>query len=531
MKTTLPLHNAGQDFTATLRHSPAFRNRLIAALLLALASVWLFHDEPVGISAAIFALLVALAITRLWSQRRTRTEKRRAWGILGLSLLPLVMEATTTALLFALAGVLVFSLLMTRSVPSFGHIGFRHLVRHLQHSPFSLMRDARRHGAAEIPGTLPANIVTVEANALLKAVGKVLLLLFVAWLFIILFAAANPLFASLLPNLRFDLAEALDGLLSRLFLMALTLAGVWGLLRRNATFRLKAMKAERGATGPAMRLPLPRFGNGLLWFTLVLFNAIFAMHVATDLFLELPAHLDARGIPGFRYAEYAHDGAYALAAAAALAGLFVLVALPDDPDAPRPSRGVLRLLYLWLAQTLLVAASALVRLGLYVSAYSLTHARVYGFVFIALICLGVALVAWRVHAGRSTRWLVRTCVLAAIAAVWGLSVINLDKMIASYNIAHSREVTGRGAPLDVTYITDSLSVHALPAMFAENGPWRNDPERMKYAADRIEEQLSHYRGWRQWSWRAWRLRAFAQALRFTRAMILSGQGNGRTGGK
>ena len=531
MRAHFPLRDAVRDFRATLRRSPAYRNRLIAALLLALASVWLFHDEPVGISAAIFALLVALAISRLWRERRTPAETRRAWGILGLSLLPLVMQTTTTALLFALAGVLVFSLLMTRSVPSLGHIGLRHIVKHLQHSPFSLVRDARRHGTANTLGTLASGIVSVEMTALLKTVGKVLLLLFVAWLFIILFAAANPLFASLLPNLRFDLAEVLDGLLSRLFLMAFTLAGVWGLLRRNATFRLNAMKAGGGAKGSAMRLPLPRFGNGLLWFTLLLFNAIFAVHVATDLLLELPAHLDAKGIPGFRYAEYAHDGAYALAAAAALAGLFVLVAMPDDPGAPRPSRSVLRLLYLWLAQTLLVAASALVRLGLYVSAYSLTHARVYGFVFIALVCLGVALVAWRVHAGRSTRWLVRTCVLAAIAVVWGLSVINLDKMIASYNIAHSREVTGRGAPLDVEYITKSLSVYALPAMFAENGPWRNDPERMKYAADRIEEHLSHYRGWRQWSWRAWRLRAFAQALRFTRAMIQSERRNGRTGGE
>ena len=515
-----PRARAGAGASAS---AASFRNRLAAALLLALASDWLFHDERPGISVGVFAVLAAIAITLMWRARRTRAEMIRAWGILGLSLLPLVMETTWTSLLFALAGGIVFSLLMTGSVPSLKRMGFFHLPAHLLHSPGFLLRDVRR----TVPCRDFRQPLRVLAS-LIRNAGKLLIPAILAWVFIALFSFANPLFKSLVPSIELS-ARMLDSLFSQALIMGLTFLAIWGFLRRNAAFRLKAMKRVRNRDRNRYRirrrffhrLPMPgRQEDALLWLTLLVFNAIFAVHVVTDLLLVLPAHLHPQGIPGFRYAEYAHAGAYALAAAAVLAGLFVVTALPSGPGAARPSGRVLKLLYLWLAQTLAIALSALVRLDLYVSAYSLTHARIYGFVFIALVCAGVVLIAWRVHAGRSTRWLARACALTAIAMIWGLSIVNLDKMIASYNIAHSREVTGEGAPLDVKYITNSLSVFALPAMFAENGPWRNDPGRILHAAYRINEQLSFYGGWRQWSWRVWRLKAFENELLKTHENIL-----------
>ena len=527
----------------TVLQTGTFHQRLIAALALAVASDWLFYDEPPGISAAVFALLMAGIITWLWGNRRTPTEIFRAWIILILSLLPLSLQTTSVALLFAAAGLITFSLLMTGSVSSPARISLFHIPAHLWHSPFFLLRDLHRHGAGRKSMKALRSLSMLITTAALSAIsalihhgGRILLPLILAWLFIKLFSFANPLFAAILPTLRLelDLERYFDTFFSHALLMALTVLVVWGLLRRNAIFRLKAMKRAKAGVGAGRSivrsfLPGP-FPDTLLTLTLLVFNAIFAVHVITDLYLELPAHLDPKEFPSFRYAEYAHDGAYALAVAAALAGVFVLIAFPSAPYATKPSVWVLRLLYLWLAQTLAIALSALVRLNLYVSAYSLTHARIYGFVFIALVCLGIVLVAWRVHAGRSTRWLIRTSMLAVIAAVWSLSVINLDNMIARYNIAHSREVTGRGLPLDVRYITKNLSVYALPAMFAENGPWRNDPVRMAYAASRIREALSYYKGWRQWSWRAWQLRAFERALREACREIMQQRRSKRHGG-
>ncbi|WP_163595012.1 DUF4153 domain-containing protein, partial [Klebsiella pneumoniae] len=85
--------------------------------------------------------------------------------------------------------------------------------------------------------------------------------------------------------------------------------------------------------------------------------------------------------------------------------LFVLVALrPGSPSAADPT--IRRLVVLWVAQNLLLVASSILRTLDYVAAYSLTSFRIAALAWMGLVAIGLALICWRMLAGRSAAWLI-----------------------------------------------------------------------------------------------------------------------------
>ncbi|MBP2512131.1 DUF4153 domain-containing protein [Sphingomonas sp. PvP018] len=112
-------------------------------------------------------------------------------------------------------------------------------------------------------------------------------------------------------------------------------------------------------------------GAVTLILSLVTFNTIFAVENVLDIvFLWRGAGLRS----GVTMADYAHRGAYSLIVTAALAGVFVLLALrPGSTAASRPL--VRRLVTVWLVQNLLLVASSALRTLDYVDAYVMTVLR------------------------------------------------------------------------------------------------------------------------------------------------------------
>jgi uncharacterized protein DUF4153 len=74
------------------------------------------------------------------------------------------------------------------------------------------------------------------------------------------------------------------------------------------------------------------------------------------------------------YAAYARRGAYPLIITALLAAGFVLAALRPGGAGER-SPIIRKLVYLWVAQNVLLVISSILRLEVYVAAYSLTLLR------------------------------------------------------------------------------------------------------------------------------------------------------------
>jgi len=196
---------------------------------------------------------------------------------------------------------------------------------------------------------------------------------------------------------------------------------------------------------------------------------------------------------GMTYANYAHRGAYPLLATALFAGLFALVAQPFLGE----GNGVRRLLYLWIAQTLLLVLSSILRLDLYVDAYGLTRLRFAAFVWMAVVAGGLGLIIMQMIGRYSVGWFMARASGIGFIAFYICCLVNIDGLIARNNLAHG---------FDDYYYLCQLSAGAAPAMRAY------ELETGKELCGRHVYYLHQPADWREWGYRNARLRHSLAAL-------------------
>ncbi|SFO19739.1 DUF4153 domain-containing protein [Sphingomonas sp. OK281] len=255
------------------------------------------------------------------------------------------------------------------------------------------------------------------------------------------------------------------------------------------------------------------FGPGVatLTLSLVTFNAIFAIETILDLvFLWSGAGLPA----GVTMADYAHRGAYSLIVTALLAGVFVLVALrPGSAAAASPL--VRRLVTVWMVQNLLLVASSALRTLDYVDAYGMTVLRLSALGWMALVASGLALIGWRLLAGKSAGWLINANAVAAMTVLATAGVVDLAATAAAWNVRTTMARGRAGAPLDLCYMarlgTSSLvSLTVLERHAREPGLH----DRLAY----LRWQTQYRTAGDQADWRRWTPRN-ARRLAVVRAMV------------
>jgi hypothetical protein len=126
-----------------------------------------------------------------------------------------------------------------------------------------------------------------------------------------------------------------------------------------------------------------------------------------------------------------------------------------------------------------------------------------------LVALGLLLIVARIAMRRSNRWLIlANCTTLALVA-YICTFVNFSALIADYNVAHSREISGKGVILDFAYLV-GLGPQALPAV---DRYLRQVRETDHLARDQLREHLAlMQRGrlpsWRGWSFRDWRLQRY-----------------------
>ncbi len=318
--------------------------------------------------------------------------------------------------------------------------------------------------------------------------------------FVTLFSLANPVIEEAIGRLALPTLD-----LVRLMLWTVVLTLVWATLRpRRANIR----RYHRPDAAADFRLPGVSVGSVTL--SLLVFNALFAVQNGLDIaFLWSGA-----GLPdGMTLAGYAHRGAYPLIATALLAGLFVLVTLrPGSATAAVPL--IRWLVGLWVVQNIFLVASSMLRTIDYIDAYSLTRLRIAALLWMALVAVGLAMILWRMLAGKSATWLINANVAAATSVLIGCSVVDLGSVTTSWNVRHAREVGGRGAALDLCYLSGlgSSALVSLVELEAKPGLATGFADRV--AAVRHETLFATARnqqgGW--WTWRNARRMAEVKAV-------------------
>lgn len=185
-------------------------------------------------------------------------------------------------------------------------------------------------------------------------------------------------------------------------------------------------------------------------------------------------------VAGVIYAEYARQGFFQLVAVSLLVlGVVALVVrlVPDHPSGTRVLRNTMLGVLCFL--TLVILASAMMRLQLYIDVFGLTRMRVSAEAWIlwSALLFGLIIVAGVLNSlRRTTRWLPRTTVALGAVALAVFAYSNPDLRIAESHHDLDLEV------VDTWYLR-GLSADAVPGLIGLEGDDRT------CAIDRIGDRL------------------------------------------
>lgn len=241
---------------------------------------------------------------------------------------------------------------------------------------------------------------------------------------------------------------------------------------------------------------------GAVLSSLWLFNAMFAVQTGMDaVYLWGGADLPA----GMSHAEYAHRGAYPLLVTALLAGAFALVARVYAAE----SRVVKGLLLVWLGQNVLLVGSSLWRLAAYVEAFGQTYLRAYAAIWMGLVAVGLVLVAWQVLRGLGNSWLSIRCAGLGVVVLYGCCFVNFAGGIAEINLTRSSRLLGQH--FDASY-NCSLGEDAWGAFRRHDALGMCDgiASYTSYG-EGLDLYPPQIKGWRDWSYRSYRVLEAADA--------------------
>ncbi len=464
----------------------------LAAALVALAD-HLFFFQRAGSTVGLFAVALLIAIL-VATPAIGRSKPALAAAAAALLFTAILGDDPSPLAVFLFLGAVALAVLLPRTGAfDDGWRWAKRLVLHAFLTPIAPMLDwlrlrsvRRRRGPARVAAALPLFALPILGSAL----------------FLALFSAANPLIADVFA--RVDLLVVVGGFsITRLAFWALTTLLVWSLLRPPRI--LLAPRTVRDG-----QLALPGVSPASVALSLLAFNLLFALQNGLDIaFLWSGAPL-----PGdMTLAAYAHRGAYPLIATALLAALFVLVTLrAGTPTGESPL--VRRLVYVWIAQNVVLVASTMHRTLDYIEAYSLTRLRIAALIWMALVAIGLVLICVRLWRRKSGPWLINANLAAALLALSACSAIDLGAMAARWNVRHAREVGGAGVRLDLCYLGNLGPSALLPLIELESRPiGPRFRERASWTRNLIMDRLATSQDdWHGWTFRNARRSAEARRL-------------------
>jgi hypothetical protein len=484
-------------------HQQSVPTRIGLALFLVIAADFLLFDRSIGLSLAIFAVLLVIAI--VVANPTPARALVPSLSLLIIGLIPLIEDVTGLSVLVALISLVLFALAVSKRMRTGPARIARQVVIFLLVAPVRLVRDF------------------IQWRTVVRYIGKRVIRFasIAVWLmpviltgvFITLFGIANPVIERWLSLVDFRAIFDLVGAWRSLFWFGV-IAVSWAFLRPRLHIRrtrnVRKPLTSRLASIPSIKMDGLNmedvvFGRGAIVRALLLFNALFAIQTGLD-----AAYLWGGAVlpDGVTYASYAHGGAYPLIATALLAAMFVLVAMRPG-SATSADRHVRALIYLWTAQNVVLVISSMLRLDLYVSIYSLTYWRVTAFIWMLLVAAGLVLIMARIALGKSNEWLFAANLLTLSATLYICCYVNFAALIAGYNVNHSRAPDAGELNVDIRYLS-SLGPDAIPVIDTMIAAMPlADIQTLRFLEQERQglsnQQNRDFENWRAWTFRGWRL--------------------------
>jgi len=456
--------------------------KLGLCILLVLISDGLFYKQPIGWTVGLYAGLL-LAVLRLLNRQLFQTTASKIIGFACVGLIVALIEAPQflTIVLVSL-GIITLLILQKRKNLACALLWLNDVVAFLTQGFGQWYRDLQKIKRISKKGRA---VNKVQFSYAIIPVSLTLLFGF-------LFAQANPIIAQALEWINWELPIRL---LSpwRWLLWFITGIIVWALLRPRFLLG-DTLTVSKG-------INLEGWLNAqTLVLCLILFNGLFALQNGLDIVFLWSGET----LPNGRtYAEYAHGGSYPLLATSLITAVFVLITFNEHRPEYQTALAK-KLVFVWLVQNVFLQLSAINRLLQYIEVYSLTYLRIVAFIGIALTAIGMMLIFARIYTNRNNRWLINSNALAIAATLYIACFINMDSIIANYNVRHALEVTGQGTGIDLPYLCN-LGSESLPALrwFQTNAKY--SPTQTIEAGvliTELENELAtSTTNWRAWTWR------------------------------
>jgi hypothetical protein len=477
------------------RHPAALKFAL--ALILVILADWLFYDQREGISVVLFAvtLICGSLLTNFGGLDRTRAVRAAVIFLAGL--LPTIEDLN--ALSFAILIVALCGGIAILTNPALTRlrdwlVALRDL---LLIGPFRSIADVTR--------------LLMQTN-FTAGVVACFVPLALASIFILLFASANPLIEKWLVMLDLrSVASKLDTV--RILFWAAAFLMIWPFMQLRWRRRIAIDPAAIGldaiapdssqANASADKAPHSSpdvLSAPTILRSLILFNLLFAVQTVLDLIYlwggsKLPADIT--------YADYAHRGAYPLILTALFAAGFVLIAM--RPGGPAEASKIIRpLVYLWVAQNVMLVASSIQRVHLYIEIYLLTYWRIAALIWMLVVAIGLLLIVARIALKRSNDWLIGANLITLIGTLYICALINFAAVISDYNVSNSER---HGVRLDTSYLA-SLGPQVLPAIdrarqvLVDNRCLVTSRDRL------VKQQRQIMASWRSWGFQSFRLQRY-----------------------
>jgi hypothetical protein len=292
------------------------------------------------------------------------------------------------------------------------------------------------------PARLVGHLVTFRATS--RTMGRqpfpakvVIIPLAVSFVFLLVFAAANPVVAREFTKVWDHLADLLTRLSDYLnvgrFLFWCGWLLVFAALIRPALCSAVADRLmELDAPLKPGEVTRQSETNFLAAFvTLICVNVVFAGYNGMDaIYLYFKTTLPT----GITWTAYTHAGCGWLTFGLFLSTVVLGFIFWNELNFQLRSNLLKRLAYLWIAQNAVLAVGTLRRIAMYIDYSGLTHLLLTGVYGSLLVMAGLAIMALKVHANRNAIWLLRRYVAAFATGLTVLVLTPHGLVCASYNV-------------------------------------------------------------------------------------------------
>lgn len=277
----------------------------------------------------------------------------------------------------------------------------------------------------------------------------------IAVVFFALYQQANPLFKDFTKNI--DLSWISIGW---------CLFTVWGFLvmyglvyyRDAAIFSEWDIKFNRTLENTTT-IDEPKEINNNTVIALALFGLLNVMLVLVNA-LDLTNLFGSHELPkGVYLSDFVHNAVWSLVFSIIIAVGLIMWFFKGDLNFNKQSKTLKLLVYFWILQSAAMVISAMVRNSWYVAEYQLTYLRIGVYVFLSLSLVGLFFTFLKINKTKSAWYLARQNFEAWFLLLSLCSLVNWDKIISDYNIAHAKTFKA----LDKSYLV-GLSNANLPEL-------------------------------------------------------------------